>query len=525
VVLCLIRLTRLHVGPLTSSPVIIGIAVPTLVVPLLVRLLLGRGGLLAWAVSAGVLGSLFAAATSWPLLISSTYSQGQHAPHVNPLGKWTYVAVALTVTAGLCVQWGQTAWTALGSWRARAGKVAVTAAVVAVIAAAVVPDAVSEAGVASPHGDGLVPVQLFDLFDAVTQLLAWLLLLLAIVAVTQLPDTRDSRSAARDMALPIALVLLYWFDTWLYLPVTVIAGIVLIRWLMMPKDLAGKPPPACSQERWANDAAASWRHAEFIASQQQALATSSTDALREAVLNGKDDELQDRLDRLRKAQDTLGERMHGYQDTARDAKVSAFSYTGVVPGGEPAKVGAVTGAILGVIPATITVLTTQPPSTSGYPILGFFGSTAWNLLSWVGLGWFIGYYLPLIRGRNGVEKALWVFVVGAAASLPDSLIWNDPSDWVSTMVGDLELLVFLLVTTVITCDLYTLQCERLRLTDWVRVHNWRFVATWSAALVAAVGTIAITFATTTVTDLSKQLTARPSPATSQSANQSANQSP
>ena len=129
------------------------------------------------------------------------------------------------------------------------------------------------------------------------------------------------------------------------------------------------------------------------------------------------------------------------------------------------------------------------------------------------------------RATRFRQAGLLVFVVGVAASLPDNLIWNDPSDWVFTMVGDLELLVFLMVTTVIACDLYTLRHERLRPTDWVRVHNWRFVATWSAALVAAVGTIAITFATTTVTDLSKQLTARPSPATSQSANQSANQSP
>jgi hypothetical protein len=77
------------------------------------------------------------------------------------------------------------------------------------------------------------------------------------------------------------------------------------------------------------------------------------------------------------------------------------------------------------------------------------------------------------------------------------------------MVGDLELLVFLMLVTVIVCDLRTLSRAGLSLTDWPRVHNWRFVATWSAALVAAVGTIAITFATTTVTDLSQQLTRQP----------------
>jgi hypothetical protein len=146
-------------------------------------------------------------------------------------------------------------------------------------------------------------------------------------------------------------------------------------------------------------------------------------------------------------------------------------------------------------------------------VLSFFGNTAWNLFAYAGLGWFVGYFLPLIRGDSGAGKALWVFTAGAAASLPDGLIWNDAQGWTVTMVYDLELLVFLLVLTVIVCDLRTLQRARLRPTDWIRVHNWRFVASWSAALVAAIGTIVITFATTTVTDLSQQLTRQP-PSTS-----------
>jgi hypothetical protein len=97
----------------------------------------------------------------------------------------------------------------------------------------------------------------------------------------------------------------------------------------------------------------------------------------------------------------------------------------------------------------------------------------------------------------------------AAASLPASLVWNYTGNWTSVLVTDLQQLVFLLVVTVILADLRALRNAGLRLSDWPRVYNWRFVATWSTALLTAVGTIAVAFATTTVTDISQQLTPPP----------------
>ncbi|HEX3514879.1 MAG TPA: hypothetical protein VHT26_12850 [Trebonia sp.] len=514
--LYLFRLHRLGVSPLTPM-VIAGTTSMLVAVPLLVRALFVRGPL-AWVASAGLLGAALAAACSWPLLYTATnwFSANAQSAHINLWGKWTYVTVALIAAAGLCVMWGRIALTAVrhDRPRSRPARTLVVMAVVAIILAAIVPDVVSESSVASPHAVGLVPLDLFGLFDAVPQLLIWLLLVLAIVVTMRLPPTPDPRAVARDMALPIAVMLLYEVDTWLYLPISMIVGIFLIRRLMMPRRLAEETPLAGNPEACADDAAADWRRADFVAGQQQALAESSTDALRESLLNVKDGEFQRRLTRLAKAQDDLTAKRDALQRAARSAKIRAFSRRGAAPDLGSAAVGTLTGTILGIIPAAVTMLTTQPPSDGGsYPVLSFFGNTAWNLFAYAGLGWFVGYFLPLIRGDSGAGKALWVFTAGAAASLPDGLIWNDAQGWTVTMVYDLELLVFLLVLTVIVCDLRTLQRARLRPTDWIRVHNWRFVASWSAALVAAIGTIVITFATTTVTDLSQQLTRQP-PSTS-----------
>jgi hypothetical protein len=167
-----------------------------------------------------------------------------------------------------------------------------------------------------------------------------------------------------------------------------------------------------------------------------------------------------------------------------------------------ARRGAIAGAILGIVPATVTLLTTAPPSsTYGYAALDFLSGTAWTLFEWAAVGWFVGYFLPVLKGRNGTEKALWLFVTAALANLPISIMLNHPHDWAIDMTGDLELLVFLMLITVYVCDLLPLKAAGFRFTDWAQVHNWRFVVTWSTTLVAAIGTAAVTFLTVTTTDL------------------------
>jgi hypothetical protein len=62
----------------------------------------------------------------------------------------------------------------------------------------------------------------------------------------------------------------------------------------------------------------------------------------------------------------------------------------------------------------------------------------------------------------------------------------------------------MIVTTVILDDLTVLKAAGMRATDWTRVHNWRFVVTWSTAVIAAIGTAAATFLSTAATDFSHQ---------------------
>jgi hypothetical protein len=511
------------INPGSHPDVIVGMGAVLLAAPLLVRRACGGSDLATSLVSAGCVAACFA----------GTLIPGLLQYPVNPYGKWTYLIAAVAAVAGLCVLCGRATQVMFRRYRERLvatrlknrpGKVserldrrlrvmsrtAITAVCAAIIVA-VIPGAISASGVTGPKTVGLVANDLYQLFDALPQLTDWLVLYLAALAVLLLPAVPGGRAAAREIAIPILMMLLYWNDIWFYLPVTMAAGYFLIRWLLLPARLADASRAARSPWAAIRVALAGWRSAEFAGAQRTALSSGSTDFLKSALLDKEWAKYQEQVDTVDRAQQELGARQDRYQLVARTAARTAFSYAGSPLHWQAGLIGALTGGILGLIPTAINLSTSPPLFDSGsYPLLTFLGSTAWNL-EWVGIGWFIGYFLPLLRGSTGTGKGMWLFLVAAIAPLPNALVWNDGGDWINALVINLELLVVLVLAVVIIGDIRAVQRAGFRPTDWIRIYNWRFVATWTTALAAAIGTIAITVATATITDLSQQQFTKPSP--------------
>jgi hypothetical protein len=452
-----------------------------------------------------MLALVLAATIAWPLFwYGSVTWDGTNYPSVNVWGKWTFVVLAVVTVSGLSIMLARAAWAVLEPYgKAWRWGVAVTVAIG--IAVTVLPDAITEAGIAAPHAAGLQPINLFDLFGSLPFLLDWLLTLLLLLVALGLPTSPDPRPVARILAIPIAVELFYWNFTWLYLPVEFLLGILLVGWVMLPADLASAIAAPGGSASALRKAITRWQGAEFIAGQRQGLAASGTDSLRDLLLKNDKQAYAAALSALTTGQQELAEQRAAYQRDALDAKAEAFSRKGAPLDRKGARTGLITGALLGVIPATVTLITTQPADTgSAYPVLNFFGGTAWSVAVWSLDGCFIGYFLPLIRGANGVQKALWMFAVAVTAELPLDVIWDDSHAWASSLIGCLEFLVFMIVTTVILDDLTVLKAAGMRATDWTRVHNWRFVVTWSTAVIAAIGTAAATFLSTAATDFSHQ---------------------
>ena len=90
------------------------------------------------------------------------------------------------------------------------------------------------------------------------------------------------------------------------------------------------------------------------------------------------------------------------------------------------------------------------------------------------------------------------------ASLPMNLLWLDGSEWKVTAIYYLAAFAFLVLVSVIIGDLMALVSAGLSPLAWVQVHNWRFLVTWSTAVIAAVGTATAAFLSTAATDLGQQ---------------------
>jgi hypothetical protein len=492
-------------GPFTDVRLVAGALCAAALTWMIARLLIG-GRVAACLVSCGMLAFALTATIGWPVLWYGTVTwQGYRYPEVSTWGKLTFVALAVVTVSALSIMLVRAVWTVLGP-NAKAWRWGAALTVALGIGLAALPDAITESGIASPHADGLNPIALFNLFDSLPWVLDWVLTPLLLVVALRLPMSPDSRRAARILAIPIALELLYWPQSWLYLPVELLLGFLLVSWLLLPQELASVTGPDVSASALRR-AIARWQNAEFVAALRQTLVTSGMDDVRERLLNkDKDNEAYTTaLSALAKGQEELAEHRDSYQREALEAKAEAFGRWGAPLDPEGARSGLITGAVLGTIPAVLTLVTSQPPDTgSTYPVLNFFGGTAWSIFVWPLTGAFIGYFLPLIRGANGVGKALWIYMVALVPQLPVNLIWNDGHDWENYLISTLELLVFLVVVTVIVDDLRVLRATGMRLTDWARVHNWRFVVTWSTALIAAIGTAAATFLSTAATDFGHQ---------------------
>lgn len=462
-------------------------------------------GRLRWLVFPGLFAALFASTMAWPLLYAGIFTL-YGTSFVNPIGKWLYVLLAVAIVSGLClITLRVVNAVTTQRWRRRTW----TLALVALVCLAILPSSIQNAQLTLPRFTGLIPVDLLDgidLPDALLQLLDWGLLSLAGLALMLLPGV-PPRQAIRRAGIAMLAILLCQGGRWLYLPVSLALGYVTLALIALPAGLARDETERnwLTPTRALRRALTSWLRVDFMASQQQNLVSSSADALRGVLLNNGMRKYRESLNAVAEAQEELAGRHDRLQRSARRIAAAAFDHQGLSPSRRSAIAGLSVGCIWAIVPTLIMILSSAPnPAWTDYPALDFLGNDAWNILLWPFLGWCVGYFLPFIRGRNGVEKALWLYTATMIATLPTEVVVNDGTGWINTLIYSLELFSFLLICSVITCDLLVLTRSGMRISDWTKVHNWRFVVTWSSALLAALGTAVVTFVSTAATDISQQ---------------------
>lgn len=454
--------------------------------------------------AAAGLAILLAASVLAPMLSETTFNGDHfHEPHVNLGGKLIYLTAALMLFGGLAVLSYRIVQSSvddpLRRWLT-------WFAIALLIGIAIIPNTVENSQITAPHTQGPGVSAFFGLVFSLPQLLDWLLLALAITAVMSLPETTDVWLAARYLAIPIALLLIYQNVTWLYLPVTLLIGTVTVAAVLLPCGLtADKHGPLEPAPKQALDGAINaWRRAALAADQSQRLNARAAKAAKDLH---KTDlvRYQEAFESLAARQDFLSAEQARQQAAAHTLKTEAFCCHWRQPNKKIAKRAALLGALFGIIPAVINIITRQSfPSGNPYFFLQFFGGAAWGVFIWPLLGWFIGYFSPIIRGRSGTLKAVWIILTYLIGTLPMDIIWNTTEAWLNFLINLSLFGSFIMLSCVIVCEIMTLKAADMEISDWIKVHNWRFFVTWSAAVLAALGTAAVTFLSTAATDLSHQ---------------------
>jgi hypothetical protein len=133
----------------------------------------------------------------------------------------------------------------------------------------------------------------------------------------------------------------------------------------------------------------------------------------------------------------------------------------------------------------ISVSTGQEP----YPELSLAAAVAPLILRWAGYGLLYGYFFPLLRGTTGLGKAVWLFVIAAAAEVCATLTSAHATvkQWDKTGLLVIQLFAFAM-TLGILADRAVLHKHNFPTARLVDLHNLWTVSAWASAVGVAVAT-------------------------------------
>ena len=492
-----------HVNPVAHPAGLTASVVASIVTLVLTaEILPSAGKVTIGLISVAGLAILLTASIVAPILTFQKFTGDHfHEPHVNLSAKLIYLMAALLLVGGLSIM----SYRIVQSLGYGPLKSRLTWAVISIIiVVTIIPDIVENSRITAAHAQGPSVSAFFGLIFSLPQLLDWLVLALAVTVVMTLPERTDSWPCARHIAIPVSLMLLYANVTWLYIPVTLIAGAIAVTVLVLPRRLTKVRSSRIELGQALDDAIDARRRAGLAADQSQRLNARAA-TMPEHPHNPKSLSYEEIFESLAVQQGFLAKEKAEQKAKAQDFRAKAFGGQGWPPDKTTAKKAALLGICLGIIPAAISIITRQNiPSDNPYFFLHFFGGAAWGILIWPLLGWFIGYFRPIIRGSSGMVKALWIILAYLIGALPMDIIWNSPNAWLNFLVNLSVFGSFTLLSCVVICEIMPLRAAERNVAGWLKVNNWHFIVGWSTALLAALGTAGVTFLSTAATDLSHQ---------------------
>jgi len=141
----------------------------------------------------------------------------------------------------------------------------------------------------------------------------------------------------------------------------------------------------------------------------------------------------------------------------------------------------------------VNVSRSDPPLTNAYAVsqLTFI---VLDLLRWPALGYFLMYYYPHLRGRNGIEKGLCLAAALILPSLGATVLWNASANdaWLSLLYWSLQVFICCMTIGVGLGDLGALRRAGKGPRSLKEIYKLGTLAAWFSSLALAVGGAATT---------------------------------
>jgi hypothetical protein len=150
-------------------------------------------------------------------------------------------------------------------------------------------------------------------------------------------------------------------------------------------------------------------------------------------------------------------------------------------------------------------LVKAPATFEGYLILDLLTRIILFVLPWLSYGFIFGYFYPHIRGHNGIQKGLVLFLT---IVVPD-LIWTalalplDQDNWLSFGFWVLQIFVHAMLLGMIAGDFAVMRANGFRWSQLLEFYRLSSLSAWASsvilALAAAAGTLITSGATQIIT--------------------------
>ena len=305
---------------------------------------------------------------------------------------------------------------------------------------------------------------------------------------------------ARDAGVLLALFLFYSSTTrWNYIPVSFIVGFLLLRFWLLPRqqfdrsmfsDIKSSRKKLIARVIAFNDA-------------ERALKTLKKELLAKL---GKGDVTPEQYgDKLRALGEVVEARRRALIVRNRFSKEHVLA---LGTGNSAWENGRRTAyySLLFSLPWVVLyfrdLVRAQVPSDT-YLALDLLTNIVYFFLAWISYGFIFGYFYPHIRGKNGIQKALAMFLT---VVVPE-LIWTalarpvDAENWVSFGFWTLQIFVQMMLLGMVAADLSTMRSHGYKWSHLLDFYRLSSLSAWVSSVILAIAAAASALITSGATEI------------------------